>query len=208
MTSPWLQIPAPDYEAHMQAAGQSAVLRDFFARAYAEVRPRRLAILGCSTGADFARIDPAITDVIVGVDLNEAYLDVARARSASAGIASVLLPGDVLQVELPSAPFDLVSAALLLEYVDPERLFGRIAGWLAEGGVCQVVSQQPSPELPAVTATGYRSLEALSGCLTLRTAAQVEEFAARTGLRLVAREGLTLASGKTLVRSVFGGVRQ
>jgi hypothetical protein len=33
---PWLRIPAADYEAHMEAVGQSAALRDLFGRVYAE----------------------------------------------------------------------------------------------------------------------------------------------------------------------------
>ena len=43
---PWLRIPAEDYEAHMRAAGQEAVLRDAFARVLADVRPARIAVLG------------------------------------------------------------------------------------------------------------------------------------------------------------------
>lgn len=203
MPSPWLQIPAGDYEAHMAAAGQSAVLRDFFARTYAAVRPRRLAILGCSLGGDFDGVDPAITEVCVGVDLNAAFLDIARVRGGRVGVAPILLVGDVLEVELPHGPFDLIQAALLVEYVDPVRLFRRVAGWLAVDGVCLVVSQEPAPDLPAVTATGFRSLEVLAGCLTLRTAAEIEALASLAGLRLVDRAGVSVASGKTLVRSLF-----
>lgn len=187
----------------MQAAGQSAVLREFFARSYAEVRPRRLAILGCTTGEDFACIDPAITELTVGVDLNAGFLDLARARFAGDGGSLQLLRGDVLEVDLPPQRFDLIQAALLLEYVDPTRLFVRVAGWLAEGGVCQVVSQEPAPDLPAVTATGYRSLEVLSGCMTLRTGAEIEALAAGAGLRLAGQAGAPLPSGKILTRSLF-----
>lgn len=79
----------------------------------------------------------------------------------------------------------------------------RTAGWLAEDGICQVVSQEPSADLPAVTATGYDSLNALFGCMMLRTAAEIAEAAAGAGLLLVDREAVTLASGKVLVRSVF-----
>lgn len=205
MTNPWLHIPAPDYEAHMQSAGQSAVLRDFFARTYAEVRPRRLAILGCTTGDDFAHVDPEVTELTVGVDLNTAFLEIARSRFPAGGGRLELVCGDVMEVALPGGPFDLVVAALLLEYVDPACFFRRAAGWLAEGGTCLVVSQEPAPHLPAVTATGYRSLEALKDCMTLRTATEVEALAAGAGLRMVDRAGVTSASGKVLVQSLFTG---
>lgn len=111
----------------MQAAGQSAVLREFFARTYAEVRPRRLAILGCTTGEDFACIDPAITELTVGVDLNAGFLDLARARFAGGGGSLQLLCGDVLEMDLPPGPFDLIQAAL--------RLAGRAGTILPSGKV-------------------------------------------------------------------------
>jgi hypothetical protein len=68
--NPWLRIPAEDYEGHMKAAGQSAALRDLFSVVYAERKPIRLAVLGCTTGSDLQQVDPAVTETVVGVDIN------------------------------------------------------------------------------------------------------------------------------------------
>ena len=76
--NPWLRIPAPDYEAHMAEIGQSAALRDIFLQAYADVRPRRLLVLGCTTGRDFEVVDPAVTEKSVGADVNREYLDIGE----------------------------------------------------------------------------------------------------------------------------------
>ena len=69
----------------VEAVGQTAVLRRSFSQAYALVRPRRLAVLGCTTGADFDVVDPAVTEVALGVDINAQYLAAAERRSAALG---------------------------------------------------------------------------------------------------------------------------
>jgi hypothetical protein len=101
---PWLRIPAEDYEAHMGAIGQSATLRELFSRIYAERKPKRLAVLGCTTGSDLERVDPAVTETVVGVDINLAYLEIARRRLRALGRRLDLVHGDVLHVELPPVP--------------------------------------------------------------------------------------------------------
>src|SRR4051794_31835401 len=98
--SPWLHIPAVDYEAHMAEIGQSAALRSIFQRVYAESRPARVLILGCTTGKDFALLDPEVTTSAIGVDVNAAYLATARSALGHLGAAVTLIEGDVLTVEL------------------------------------------------------------------------------------------------------------
>ncbi|MDX2020810.1 MAG: class I SAM-dependent methyltransferase [Deltaproteobacteria bacterium] len=124
--NPWLSIPLEDYEGHMKAVGQAAALRESFVSTYARVKPRRVAILGCTAGGDFAVIQPDVTELAVGVDLNPAYIEAARQRSTHIANAVHWVCGDVLTVELPGAPFELVHAALLLEYVDAEQVFVRV----------------------------------------------------------------------------------
>jgi SAM-dependent methyltransferase len=203
MTNPWLAIPAADYEAHMSAAGQSAVLRAMFFRIYSERKPKRLAVLGCTTGADLQMIDVGDTALAVGVDVNPDYLAAAKERLAALGPRLHLIEGDVLKVQLPPEKLDLVHAALLLEYVDPLSLFRRIHGWLAPGGICSVITQQPAADQPAVTDTGHPSLQVLAGQMRLRDAKQVATLAGQCGLRLAREQTTTEVSGKRLVASVF-----
>jgi SAM-dependent methyltransferase len=201
--NPWLLIPADDYEAHMGAVGQSAVLRVLFADAYAERRPRRLAVLGCTTGADLEQIDPGVTEVVVGLDLNPDYLEIARRRLGALGSRLNLVCGDVSEAELPGGPFDLVHAALLLEYVEPAAFFRRIERWLAPDGICSLVTQEPAPGVPSVSATKYDSLQRLAACMTLRDADEVMRFAGEAGLQPLRRQTVTLPTGKRLVSSIF-----
>ena len=152
--NPWVHIPAQAYEAHMAEIGQASALRDIFMRAYADTRPRRLLVVGCTTGRDFEVVDPDVTEKSVGVDVNREYLEIARRRLDRLLPHVELVHGDVLCAALPSAEFDLVHAALLFEYVDPTTLFRRIVEWLAPDGVCSTVTQNPAEGIGSVSETG------------------------------------------------------
>jgi SAM-dependent methyltransferase len=141
---PWLDIPAGEYEAHMRAVGQAEVLRETFARVVAETRPARVAVLGCTTGADLALLDPNATELAVGVDINPSYIEIAAHRLRRWGDRLRLVTGDVARVELPPGPYDLVHVALLLEYVDPDVVFDRAHSWLGPAGTLSVVTQEPA----------------------------------------------------------------
>jgi SAM-dependent methyltransferase len=207
-TDPWLTIPAGDYEAHMLAAGQTAALREIFARVYADVRPAtRLAVLGCTTGGDLERVDGARTELAVGVDLNGAYLELARERLRSLGSRVRLVCADVVDAALPEGPYDLVHAALLLEYVDPVAVLGRVHEWLGPSGTCSLVTQEPATGQPAVSDTPHQSLRALARGMTLRTADEVAALAARAGFALADRRIVRLASGKALASQIFDKAR-
>jgi SAM-dependent methyltransferase len=201
--NPWLRIPAADYEGHMDAVGQTAALRQLFASVYGRVRPRRLAVLGCTTGADFGATDSAVTDVAVGVDINPEYLQVAGERLAAAGRNVHLVCGDVLTVELPEAPFDLVHVALLLEYVDPETLFRRFHDWVAPSGYVSIILQEEIPGIAAVSTTRYKSLQTLAGAMSLRSAEQIAAVATGAGFVCESSRILELPSGKVLVLMLF-----
>jgi ubiquinone/menaquinone biosynthesis C-methylase UbiE len=162
-----------------------------------------VAVLGCTTGADFEAVDPAVTEVAVGVDINAHYLAAAASRSAALGRRVQFICGDVLNVTLSQASFDLVHAALLLEYVDAGRLFHRVHRWLAVHGVFSIISQPPIPGVAAVSTTKYESLRRLAGQMSLRSADEIEEIGACEGFAVKTRRMLELPSGKILCHSMF-----
>lgn len=196
-------MPADEYEAHMCSIGQSTVLREFFCRVYKESSPTRLAILGCTTGGDLQHVDPTVTGMVVGVDINPAYIEIARARFTTLGSRLHLVNGDVMEVDLPAVQFDLVHAALLLEYVEPLSLLRRIHRWLSPEGTCSVVTQEPIPGGAEVSGSGFRGLGILAGRMFLRKADEVVAMAAEAGFRLLRQRAMTLPNGKCLVNSIF-----
>jgi SAM-dependent methyltransferase len=202
-TSPWLRIPAADYEAHMAEIGQSAALRGIFARVYGASSPARVLVLGCTTGKDLALLDPEVTTTAVGIDLSARYLAIARAELAGVEVPLTLIAGDVLTVDLEGAEFDLVHAALLIEYVDPEALFGRMHGWLAPDGVCCTVSQNRAEGIAAVSDSGHASLLALDGQMSLRDPAQLNSAAVRAGLTRESCVAVGLPRGKSFTVAIY-----
>jgi len=202
--NPWLAIPAADYEGHMGAAGvdQLRPLRDIFADVYAHTRPARLAVLGCGPGNGLDVVDPAVTRRVVGVDLNADYLALARRRHAPLTGTAEWIRADVAACALDPAGFDLIHASLLFEYTDPATLLPRIAGWLAPGGVLSVVVQLPGGDA-AISATGFASLQTLTGLMALVPPDRLRALAAGAGLGETSSRDVPLARGKAFWAATF-----
>ncbi len=137
-----------------QGVDQLGPLSALFEEVYAATQPDRLLVLGCATGNGLEHVNPAVTKRIVGVDVNLQYLGVARQRFIGLGARLELYCGEAERFRSAPASFDLVHAALLLEYLHPEPLVRRIAEWLAPQGTCSVVLQLPGgagPDAPTKT---------------------------------------------------------
>lgn len=157
-----------------------AALSTIFAKAYAARRPRRLAVLGVATGNGLEHVDVHLTGRIVGVDVNLTYLAVARQRQRRLGAALELLCGDVERTDLDEGRFDLVHAALLLEYVDLRVVVPRVASWLAPEGAFTVVLQLPGG--PDVRESHHPSVRALAERARLVPPQELRALAEAAGL--------------------------
>jgi hypothetical protein len=184
--SPWTLLPAADYERHMgpEGLGQLAPLSAILGRACADLRPRRLLALGVATGNGLDHVDPAVTERVVGVDLNIQYLAVARQRLARLGHRLELYCADLEAVELAPASFDLVWAALVLEWVDLAAALPRIAGWLAPGGSLVAVLQVPAAggAPGAAGAAGAEGLRAVEASARIVSPGELDRGLAAAGL--------------------------
>jgi SAM-dependent methyltransferase len=183
--NPWLNIPADDYEGHMGPEGvdQLSVLDKILAEIYTDVRPRRMVVLGCGTGNGFRHVDSERTTRLVGVDINSAYLEIARSRYAWLGDALELCCFYAEMCTFEPGSFDLVHSALVLEYLDPEPMIKKIASWLAPGGGASFVIQEPVGDEGPVSATPFTSLMALAGVMRLLSPEVLGRLAVRNGLR-------------------------
>ncbi len=197
--SPWLTIPWEDYEGHMgsPSVGQLQMLNEVLADVLREERPRALAVLGCATGNGFEHLDPQVTRLALGIDLNPNYLAVARRRFGRNLPGLLLVCGDLARFELAPGSLDLVHAALVLEYVEPHLVIRRAARWLRPGGTLAVVLQPSSECSGKVSATSFASLRCLEGVMRLVEPAVVRALALQAGLVEVKAETLVLESGKS-----------
>ncbi len=144
MRNPWLEVSAEDYEGHMghpqvaQLAFLSRVLRELLD----EFRPRSLAVPGSAMGTGFEHIDPRLTSRVLAVDIHEEYLEILRKRHGDRLPGLRTLREDLSEFQYEGESFDLVFAALIFEYLDPEMLLPRLSAWLRPGGTLATAIEQ------------------------------------------------------------------
>jgi len=107
-----------------------------------EARDLRVLDLGCGAGQLAHHLAATGAAEVVGVDVSERMLALARAERAH---SRVTYRREALEtVAFPPARFDLVVSSLVLHYIDDyPGLVRRIAEWLAPGGVFVYSTEHP-----------------------------------------------------------------
>ena len=91
--------------------------------------------LACGTGIVTQKLHERAPNArIVGVDLTEEYLEVARAKFADTDADITFVHANAETMEVPGT-FDVVVSSYLPKYVKPEILLDRIEGLLEPGGL-------------------------------------------------------------------------
>lgn len=107
-----------------------------------EIDGRRILDLGCGAGQIAHHLATRGAAEVIGVDVSERMLAVARAEWAHARVTYSHAP--IEEVTFPPAHFDLVVSSLALHYVvDYAGLVRKIAGWLTPGGVLVYTTEHP-----------------------------------------------------------------
>ena len=102
------------------------------------VPPSRAVLdLACGTGiVTFALLDRFPAARVVGVDVTEDYLAIARAKHQARGGDVVWLLGDAVATPVTEwGPFDAIVSSYLPKYVDADRLLDNVLPTLRPGGV-------------------------------------------------------------------------
>jgi len=167
--NPWLSIPSLDYERHMSdpSVGQLEMLENIFREVLNDFEPKKICVLGCTTGNGFGYLINKDVELIVGLDINFNYLAECCAWYIQDIPHLNLVCGDLNEVEFKDSSFDLIHTALVFEYVDVERVVEKISCWLKENGVLTVVLQLPSPKHTPISKTEYESIKTLSSIMEL-----------------------------------------
>jgi 2-polyprenyl-3-methyl-5-hydroxy-6-metoxy-1,4-benzoquinol methylase len=107
-----------------------------------DVAARRVLDLGCGAGQLAHHLATRGASDVVGIDVSERMLALARAQWAHARVTYQRVALE--DAAFPAARFDLVVSSLALHYVeDYQGLLARIAGWLAPGGVLVYSTEHP-----------------------------------------------------------------
>jgi 2-polyprenyl-3-methyl-5-hydroxy-6-metoxy-1,4-benzoquinol methylase len=106
------------------------------------VNARRVLDLGCGAGQLSHHLATSGAAEVVGVDVSERMLALARAQFAHPRVTYSRVA--IEEVAFPPARFDLVVSVLAFHYVDDYAgLVRRIAGWLTPGGVLVYSTEHP-----------------------------------------------------------------
>jgi SAM-dependent methyltransferase len=106
------------------------------------VEGQRVLDLGCGAGQLARHLAEAGAAEVVGVDVSERMLAVARAEWAHPRVT--YRREAIEELTFPPARFDLVVSSLVLHYVDDYAgLIRRIAEWLAPGGFLVYSTEHP-----------------------------------------------------------------
>jgi SAM-dependent methyltransferase len=198
MRNPWLDIPDADYVGHMNspAVSQRPVLSRLMAEALAAVQPQAMLVLGCSTGNGLEHVNPTVTSRVAVIDLNPEYLRRLGEQCSNPGFALDVQCVDLAHAGFEPETFDLVHAALILEYLEWPLLLPRVASALKHGGALSVVLQLPSASSPAVTPSPFVTLQSLESLFHFVDPAVLVEAASDSGLTLSSRRTEPLPAGK------------
>ncbi len=204
MANPWLTVPLSDYEGHMRSANveQLGALSELFARVLASVLPTSVAILGIAGGNGLEHIESALTRRIVGIDVNDAYLEAVRERYAA-------LPGlelhclDLSKETLRLEPVQLVHAALVFEHAGVGQTLDNALSLVAPGGTLSIVLQLPSQTEAGVSPTAFSTLQNLKPHFTLIDPQWLTVALASRGLKLKEQMEHPLPAGKALWLGIF-----
>ena len=205
MSNPWLEIPLSDYERHMSLPEirQAQMLGDYFARLIKRYRPTSVAVIGCTGGNGFERIEAGEVRRVVAVDINPQYLEAVTVRHGKRLACIEVHCVDVQSGPLRFEPVDLIYAALLFEYVDVPSALATLKGICRPGGTLATVLQLPNPDLSAVSPSPYRSMDALAPVIRLVAPEDLCAQADAVGFRLVLSDVIALPSGKSFALQIL-----
>lgn len=107
-----------------------------------DVAGSRVLDLGCGAGQLAHHLAESGAAEVIGLDVSERMLAVARAERAHQRLTYLLQPMET--AEFPAGRFDLVVSSLAFHYVeDYAGLVARIATWLVPGGVLVFSTEHP-----------------------------------------------------------------
>ncbi len=205
MSNPWLTIPLKDYEGHMALpeVGQAEMLASEFEVLLKNDAPKTVALVGCAGGNGFAQAAEANVTRLVGIDINENYVEDARSRYAD------IIPGLELHCadiagDMPDLEaVDLVYAALVFEYVDVPAALRNLAKLCRPKGLLAALVQLPKQGADAVTPSSFTSLKELNSIVRLVPPNELSERAEAAGFTCLSQRTITLQSGKQFSLQLF-----
>ncbi len=203
-SNPWFSIPLEDYERHMShhLVGQSLLLNSLTKKYLDELKPERAIFLGVAGGNGLEFIDNDITKTVIGIDINQGYLDKTFKRYGHSITSLLLMNLDITKNSEPICEADFIWAALLLEYTGiGYALDFCINNIRADGHL--IISIQSNNSILSISPTGIESVKKVGEYFTEVNPGELLNKAAEKGFRLLGREENILPNGKSIITFLF-----
>ena len=199
MNNIWNSIPLEDYEQHMlnETVGQLQLLNDLTKKYLGPIKPNTVLILGVAGGNGLEHIDNSITRKVIGIDINEKYLEETGKRYKELLPELQLLTMDLSDNENEIAKADLIWSALILEYVNIEMCFKFISRNIKNNGHLIVTIQSNNGAL-SVGRSGIESVKSVELIFRLVEPDDLKIVAEKFGFLKVSEEENFLPDKKSL----------
>jgi hypothetical protein len=203
-TNPWLNIPLEDYERHMShhLVGQSILLNSLTKKYLDEIKPETAVFLGIAGGNGLEHIDKNITQSVIGIDINQDYLNTAFIRYKQTIASLQLVNLDIVKNSESICKADFVWAALVLEYTGMDKVLEFCTNNIRKGGHL-IVSIQSNNNKQSVSPTGIDSIKKAGEIFSIVNPEKLLSKAEETGYRLTGKEENALPNGKSIITFHF-----
>ena len=203
-TNPWTEIPLTDYERHMadSAVGQLRLLNSLTGKYLKNVKPETCLVLGIAGGNGLEHIDRHITKQVIGIDINQNYLDVCRERYNHCADSLQLLQLDITQNTSRVCKADFIWAALVLEYTGIDKCLEFARNNILSGGHF-IITIQANNNVQSVSPTGIETVKKAGTIFKIVEPGILLLKAKERGYTLVGNEENQLPNGKTFLTFDF-----
>lgn len=181
---------------------QLDALADLFKSALQHCMPESVAILGIAGGNGLEHINAGVTQRILGLDINECYLDTVKRRFGT-------LPGlelhchDLRDLEPGLDQFSLVHCALIFEHTGLDPALENALSLVAPEGRLSVVLQLANENCAPIAGTSYHSIDSLKQNFTLIQIETLVLQLASKEFHLTEHVSRLCAGGKALWMGIF-----
>ena len=202
----WNNVSLDDYEKHMQhqTVGQLQMLNSLTKKFLDIYQPKDLLILGVAGGNGLEHVNPLTTHEIIGIDINELYLEIVSTRFKGTLPQLKLIRCNLDETTQSFIKADFIWAALFLEYINLENCIEFLKNNLNPLGRV-IITIQSNNGKGAVSDTGIEGVKILSEQFKKVDKTLLIEKMLVNNFMLISEEENFLPNGKSFSTIVFQG---
>jgi hypothetical protein len=203
-SNPWLNIPLEEYERHMshELVGQSTLLNSLTKKYLEIIKPNCAIFLGIAGGNGLEHIDTFFTKSVIGIDINQDYLDTASKRYNDSIASLQLINLDIVQNTERIFEADFIWAALIAEYTGIDKVLEFTKNNISAGGHL-ILSIQSNNNKPSVSSTGIESVKKAGSIFSAVNPDELLMQSGESGFQLIGKEENRLPNEKSIITFHF-----